>query len=110
MARKTAARRSAGVDAPGESAYNFSIDLYWDFPMTDPVIAQKTPYVLTLPPGVYWWCACGRSQTQPFCDGSHKGTGLEPVKLELNEAKQVYLCGCKHSRTKPLCDGSHKTL
>ncbi|MEK7697744.1 MAG: CDGSH iron-sulfur domain-containing protein [Pseudomonadota bacterium] len=78
--------------------------------MTDPVIAQKAPYALTLQPGTYWWCACGRSKTQPFCDGSHKGTGLEPVKIELNETKQVHLCGCKHSRTKPLCDGSHKTL
>lgn len=78
--------------------------------MTDPVVAQKAPYALTLQPGTYWWCACGRSKTQPFCDGSHKGTGLDPVKMELGEAKQVYLCGCKHSRTKPLCDGSHKTL
>lgn len=78
--------------------------------MTEPVVAQKSPYTLTLQAGSYWWCACGRSKTQPFCDGSHKGTGLEPVKLELSETKQVYLCGCKHSRTKPLCDGSHKTL
>lgn len=78
--------------------------------MTEPVVAQKSPYVLTLQPGSYWWCACGRSKTQPFCDGSHKGTGLEPVKLELSATRQVYLCGCKHSRTKPLCDGSHKTL
>ncbi|HLD14708.1 MAG TPA: CDGSH iron-sulfur domain-containing protein [Burkholderiales bacterium] len=78
--------------------------------MTEPVVAQKGPYALTLQPGSYWWCACGRSQTQPFCDGSHKGTGLEPVKLELGETRRVYLCGCKHSRTKPLCDGSHKTL
>lgn len=78
--------------------------------MTEPVVAQKSPYALTLQPGSYWWCACGRSKTQPFCDGSHKGTGLEPVKMELRETKQVYLCGCKQSRTKPLCDGSHKTL
>lgn len=78
--------------------------------MSDPVIAQKSPYARTLQPGTYWWCACGRSQTQPFCDGSHKGTGIEPVKYEVKETKQVYLCGCKHSRTQPLCDGSHKTL
>jgi len=78
--------------------------------MTDPVIAQKAPYALDLKPGIYWWCACGKSKNQPFCDGSHKGTGIEPVKYELMEARQVYLCGCKHSRTKPLCDGSHKTL
>jgi CDGSH-type Zn-finger protein len=78
--------------------------------MTDPVIAQKGPYTRTLSPGTYWWCACGRSRNQPFCDGSHKGTGIEPVKYETAETKQVYLCGCKHSRTQPLCDGSHKTL
>ncbi len=78
--------------------------------MTEPVVAQKGPYALTLQPGTYWWCACGRSKTQPFCDGSHKVTDITPVKLELTETKQVYLCGCKHSRTKPLCDGSHKTL
>jgi len=78
--------------------------------MADPVVAQKGPYALTLQPGTYWWCACGRSKTQPFCDGSHKATDITPVKLELTETKQVYLCGCKHSRTKPLCDGSHKTL
>lgn len=78
--------------------------------MTEPVVAQKSPYALTLQPGSYWWCACGRSKAQPFCDGSHKGTGLEPVKMELSETKLIYLCGCKQSRTKPLCDGSHKTL
>lgn len=78
--------------------------------MTEPVVAQKGPYALTLSPGRYWWCACGRSKTQPFCDGSHKGTGFEPVKMELSESRQVYLCGCKHSCTKPMCDGSHKAL
>lgn len=78
--------------------------------MADPVVAQKGPYALTLQPGTYWWCACGRSKHQPFCDGSHKDTGLTPVKLELTETKQVYLCGCKHSRTKPLCDGTHKSF
>jgi CDGSH-type Zn-finger protein len=78
--------------------------------MTDPVIAQKGPYALTLQPGTYWWCACGRSKTQPFCDGAHKVTDITPVKFELTEAKQVYFCGCKHSRTSPLCDGTHKTL
>ncbi len=78
--------------------------------MTEPVVAQKGPYALTLQPGTYWWCACGRSKHQPFCDGSHKVTDITPVKFELKEAKQVYFCGCKHSKTKPLCDGTHKTL
>ena len=78
--------------------------------MDKPEIAQKSPYVLELAPGTYWWCACGKSKNQPFCDGSHKGTSFTPVKLELAEKQQVALCGCKRSATKPFCDGSHKAL
>ena len=74
----------------------------------EPNIAQKGPYVLDLKPGTYWWCACGKSKTQPFCDGSHKGSGIEPVKFELAVATQAALCGCKHSLKKPFCDGTHK--
>ena len=74
----------------------------------EPHIAQKGPYVLDLKPGTYWWCACGKSKTQPFCDGSHKGSGIEPVKFELAEATSAALCGCKHSHKKPFCDGTHK--
>lgn len=78
--------------------------------MDEPKIAQKSPYLLDLKPGTYWWCACGLSKNQPFCDGSHKTTSFTPVKFELTEAKQVALCGCKHSANKPFCDGTHKTL
>ena len=78
--------------------------------MPEPLIPQKSPYAVELAPGDYWWCACGLSKRQPFCDGSHKGTGIEPVKLSVNEAQKVWLCGCKHSAGKPFCDGSHSKL
>jgi CDGSH-type Zn-finger protein len=75
-----------------------------------PEIPQKSPYVRDEQPGKKAWCACGRSKNQPFCDGSHKGTGFSPIVVELTEAKKVAWCGCKHSSTKPYCDGSHKKL
>jgi CDGSH-type Zn-finger protein len=78
--------------------------------MSEPTIAQKAPYTEELQPGTYWWCACGRSANQPFCDGSHKNTNCTPVKLEISEPTKVWLCGCKHSGNKPHCDGSHKKL
>ncbi len=80
-------------------------------PKPIPMIAQKGPFAVELEAGrAYFWCACGRSKTQPFCDGSHKGSGFAPVKLDVTEAKTAYLCGCKHSAHAPFCDGSHKAL
>ncbi|HEX3625045.1 MAG TPA: CDGSH iron-sulfur domain-containing protein [Verrucomicrobiae bacterium] len=78
--------------------------------MNDPLIAQKSPFVQQTDPGTYWWCACGRSKSQPFCDGSHKGTGLSPLKTDLPGPKSVAWCGCKQSKNKPFCDGSHSRL
>ena len=78
--------------------------------MSEPVIAAKVPVVLELEKGTYYWCACGRSENQPFCDGSHAGTGLEPLKYELEEDRRVALCQCKHTGNSPLCDGQHKNL
>ena len=78
--------------------------------MTEAKIAAKEPAVRTLEPGTYYWCSCGRSQNQPFCDGSHEGTGFEPVAFEINELQQVALCQCKRTGTPPFCDGSHKNL
>jgi CDGSH-type Zn-finger protein len=60
--------------------------------------------------GKYFWCACGRSAKQPFCDGSHKGTGIQPLRVEITEAKEVHWCMCKQSKNKPFCDGSHNDL
>lgn len=77
----------------------------------EPVIAQKAPYPVEVEAGkTYFWCSCGRSKRQPFCDGSHKGTGFEPVKFVAEKSGTVFFCGCKHTRTPPLCDGTHKTL
>jgi CDGSH-type Zn-finger protein len=76
-----------------------------------PIIAQRAPFPTVVEGGkAYFWCACGRSQNQPFCDGSHKGTGLSPVRFETPETTRVFFCGCKHSAKAPLCDGSHKAL
>ncbi|RME02749.1 MAG: CDGSH iron-sulfur domain-containing protein [Planctomycetota bacterium] len=78
--------------------------------MSKPEVPQKSPYVMELEPGTYYWCACGRSEKQPFCDGSHKGTDFRPKKLEVSEKKRFALCGCKHTQKDCLCDGSHKNL
>ena len=79
-------------------------------PTNEPVIADKKPIVTELAPGNYYWCSCGRSQNQPFCDGAHKGTGFTPLVFELDEKKTVALCLCKHTDKPPFCDGSHQKL
>ena len=79
--------------------------------MTDPTIAQTRPYPVEVEAGKdYWWCACGKSSKQPFCDGSHKGTEFGPIKYTAETSEKVFFCGCKHSNKKPLCDGSHSKL
>ena len=78
--------------------------------MSDCVIGGRVPIVVNLEPGTYWWCTCGRSHTQPFCDGSHEGTGFEPQELIVSEPKRCALCTCKLTRNGPMCDGSHKSL
>ncbi len=79
--------------------------------MAEPVVAQEFPYPVEVAEGKsYFWCACGRSATQPFCDGSHSGTGIEPVKYTATESMKVAFCGCKASKKGAVCDGSHNQL
>ena len=79
--------------------------------MSEPTIPAKAPIAVDVEGGkTYWWCACGKSAAQPFCDGSHKGSEFMPVKYEATESKQAWFCACKHTAKQPLCDGSHKRL
>ncbi|MBN2310462.1 MAG: CDGSH iron-sulfur domain-containing protein [Candidatus Hydrogenedentes bacterium] len=78
--------------------------------MDEPVMAGKKPIVLELEPGTYWWCRCGRSKNQPWCDGSHEGTGLAPVEVEIEEKRHYAMCTCKRTGTPPFCDGTHTRL
>jgi CDGSH-type Zn-finger protein len=78
--------------------------------MNEPKIAARTPFVQPTAAGTYYWCSCGQSKRQPFCDGSHKGSLFSPLKVDLTEAKTVAWCGCKHSKNGAFCDGSHAKL
>lgn len=79
--------------------------------MTEPIPAQREPYAVTLEAGrKYAWCACGRSESQPFCDGSHKVTDIRPIVFTAEESGEAWLCGCKSSHGKPYCDGTHNSL
>ena len=75
-----------------------------------PKIAALKPIVEEVEPGEYFYCSCGESQNQPFCDGSHHGTSFQPIKYVVEEKKRVAWCTCKHSSKMPLCDGAHKNL
>ena len=77
--------------------------------MPDPIAVDNKPVAVELELGTYYWCACGRSAKHPFCDGSHKGTELQPVAFTVEGAKKtVHLCACKKSGNKPFCDGAHR--
>jgi len=76
-----------------------------------PEIAQRKGFYFEVKAGErYFWCSCGRSKQQPFCDGSHAGTGFVPVAFKAERDEEVIFCGCKHTGTPPFCDGSHSNL
>jgi CDGSH-type Zn-finger protein len=77
--------------------------------MSEPTCAQNAPYPVETEKGKdYYWCSCGKSAQQPFCDGSHKGSEFAPVKFTAETTGVTYFCGCKRSKKGVLCDGSHK--
>jgi len=78
--------------------------------MAEPKIADKRPQVVELDPGEYYYCACGESSKQPFCDGSHAGTGFSPMAFEVKEKKRYAICCCKRTGSSPFCDGTHSGL
>jgi CDGSH-type Zn-finger protein len=79
--------------------------------MTDPEIGGRAPIPIEVEAGKsYWWCACGRSKTQPFCDGSHKVTSFTPIEFKAENSEKAFFCTCKRSAKKAHCDGSHKRL
>ncbi len=79
--------------------------------MDKPVAARNEPYAIEVDKGkTYYWCACGLSKNQPFCDGSHSETEFKPLAFEAEKSETVHLCGCKATKDAPFCDGSHSSL
>ena len=77
--------------------------------MAEPNRAGDAPIRVELEAGKsYWWCACGRSANQPFCDGSHKGSEFTPLRHDATESRQAFFCACKRTGNRPFCDGTHK--
>ena len=79
--------------------------------MSQAKVADTRPTARELEAGkTYYWCSCGKSADQPFCDGSHQGSGFSPLAFSVEESGKKALCQCKQTRTPPYCDGSHKAL
>ena len=79
--------------------------------MTKAQVGGTAPIVMDVEAGKdYWWCSCGQSKKQPFCDGSHKGSTFSPMKWTAGESRKVAFCTCKQTGKSPICDGTHKAL
>ena len=78
--------------------------------MDKPNVADKKPIILEVDSGTYYWCSCGLSKKQPYCDGSHASTTFRPVQVKIEEKKKVAFCNCKYSKNSFMCDGSHSKI
>jgi CDGSH iron-sulfur domain-containing protein 3 len=74
-------------------------------------IAGKKPIAVDVKAGeTYHWCACGKSSSQPFCNGAHQGTSFAPIAFKPEKDEKVYFCTCKQTKNPPFCDGTHNSL
>lgn len=78
--------------------------------MQEPIVQQTKPLLMEMKAGKYFWCSCGKSQKAAFCDGSHMGMGLKPLRVLIEKDMKVAWCMCKHTKNPPFCDGTHNTF
>lgn len=76
----------------------------------EPHIVKKQCVAVKLMPGQYFFCTCGKSEDQPFCDGGHSGTDFVPKRFKISEPQVASLCLCKHTKNAPYCDGTHNKI
>jgi len=110
--------RFSNIDPSGLSSISISADLANDveniadgiFSPLEGFLSQQDFENVVEKGKDYYWCRCGRSNKQPFCDGSHKVTSFSPVAYKATETKKMFFCGCKFTSNQPFCDGTHRNI